>query len=90
MAEPITAKAVFDAIFAGTPAAEIEVLLQSLTEEERQVVVCTACYVLNEIAANCQQRAAEVSQVVALHCHRYAQLQETCFQIDDGEEPPNG
>jgi len=68
MPEPLTDREVFELLLAGTSADEVRLYLERLTAEDRQAVLCTACYLLDELAANCPERANEIGAVIAANC----------------------
>ena len=69
MPKPATDQEVFELLLAGTSADEVQLYLDQLTAEDRQAVLCTACYLLDELAANCPERADEIGAVIAANCH---------------------
>jgi len=68
MPKPLTDRELFEALLAGTSPNEIQAELDQLTAEDRQAVLCTACYLLDELAANCPERADEISAVILANC----------------------
>jgi hypothetical protein len=68
MPRPLTDREVFETLLAGSSPSEIQPELDQLTAEDRQAVLCTACYLLNELAADCPQRADEIVAVIAANC----------------------
>jgi len=63
-----TDREVFEALLAGSSADEVQLYLGQLTVEDRQAVLCTACYLLDEIAVNCHERAEEIGAFIAANC----------------------
>lgn len=52
----------------GAPLDEVQTNLDRLTPAARQAVLCTACYLLDEIATNCRERAEEIEAVIETNC----------------------
>ena len=71
MPRPLTDRALFETLLAGAFPNEIQPELDRLTAEDRQAVLCTACYLLDELAANCPERANEIGAVIAANCLMY-------------------
>ena len=69
MPKPLTDRELFETLLAGASASEIQPELDQLTAEDRQAVLCTACYLLDELAANCPERADAIGAVIAANCH---------------------
>ena len=69
MPKLLTDRELFESLLAGTSANDIQSELARLTVEARQAVLCTACYLLDELAANCPERADEIGAVIAANCH---------------------
>jgi hypothetical protein len=61
----------FEILLAGTAPNEIQPELDRLTAEDRQAVLCTACYLLDELAAKYPERADEIEAVIAANCQLY-------------------
>jgi len=54
---------------AGAPADIVQSHLHSLpTRANRQAALCTACGILSEAAASCQERADEIANFLANNC----------------------
>jgi hypothetical protein len=68
MPEKLTDREMFETLLAGTAPNEIQSELDRLTAEDRQAVLCTACYLQDELAANCPERADEIGAVIAVNC----------------------
>jgi hypothetical protein len=68
MPRPLKDREVFEILLAGSPPNEIQPELDRLTAEDRQAVLCTACYLLDELAADCPERADEIGSVIAANC----------------------
>jgi len=68
MPKSLTDREMFETLLAGTSPNEIQPELDRLTVEDRQAVLCTACYLLDELAANCPERADEIGAVIAANC----------------------
>jgi len=71
MPKPLTDRELFETLLAGASPNEIQPELDRLTAEDRQAVLCTACYLLDELGANCPERADDVGAVIAANCHMY-------------------
>ena len=67
MREPTT-KEVFDAILAGSPAADIGPMLSQLGAEDRHNLLSTVCAMRKDIALNCRSTAAEVDELLRAEC----------------------
>ncbi|HTR35622.1 MAG TPA: hypothetical protein VMH80_06965 [Bryobacteraceae bacterium] len=62
-------KAILDSLLAGAPADIVQARLHSLpTRANRQAALCTACGILGEAAASCQERADEIANFLANNC----------------------
>jgi hypothetical protein len=68
MPSPLTDRELLETLLAGTSPTEIQPELDRLTAEDRQAVLCTACYLLDELTANCPQRADEIGAVIGAYC----------------------
>jgi hypothetical protein len=68
MPKPATDQEVFEILLAGTSADEVQLYLDQLTAEDRQAVLCTACYLLDELAANCHERSEDIGAFIAANC----------------------
>jgi hypothetical protein len=79
MSDLTTAEAVLDALLAGTPIDELEPHLQQLASQERQTVLCTACFILDEVRANCPERADEIVEILERDCGSYCSGKKTCM-----------
>jgi hypothetical protein len=55
-------------ILGGASKDEVQTNLDRLTPASRQAVLCTARYLLDEIATNCRERAEEIEAVIETHC----------------------
>ena len=71
MPKPLTDRELFETLLAGTSQNEIQPELDRLTVEDRQAVLCTACFLLDEIAANCPERADNIGAFIAANCLMY-------------------
>jgi hypothetical protein len=71
MPRPLTGQELFETLLAGTFPNEIQAELDRLTAEDRQAVLCTACYLLDKLAANCPERANEIDAIIAANCRMY-------------------
>jgi len=60
MPRPMTDLELFETPLAGTSPNEIQAELDRLAAEDRQAVLCTACYLLDAPAANCPERACHI------------------------------
>jgi C-5 cytosine-specific DNA methylase len=59
---------VLDAAMAGCQANEIAQLVQTLSPEFRQRVLCALCALHSEIANNCREHAHQIKQLLAAEC----------------------
>ncbi len=51
----MTDREILEQLISGASADEIRTLLGKLTAEDRQAVLCTACFLVPEIGANCRR-----------------------------------
>lgn len=70
--------AVFNELIAGSSPQELQPGLTSLSSEARQAVLCTACFLIEEIAVNCEERAANIAEVITANCQHYQGGVRTC------------
>jgi hypothetical protein len=68
MPRPLTDREVFETLLAGSSPDEIQSELDQLTAEDRQAVLCTGCYLLDELAADCPGRADQIGAVITANC----------------------
>ena len=90
-----TAQEVLEALATGTAANEIQSSLDWLPSTDRQAVLCTVCFTVDEVAANCQDWADEIAKVITLNCSFYKASVRTCGFSRVGDlantvEPSNG
>jgi hypothetical protein len=74
----VTVEEVLEALASGSSASEAQPLLNGLPITDRQAVLCTACFMMEEVAANCQQWADEISELITLNCSFYKAGIRTC------------
>jgi hypothetical protein len=55
----------FDAMMAGSSAAELQPFVDQLSSTEHLALLCIVCFIVAELESNCAQRAAELKQVLA-------------------------
>ena len=65
------ARALFEVLLAGAAREEIQSDLDRLNKEDRQTVLCSACYVVDEVAANCKELASTISDTLSGNCLYY-------------------
>jgi hypothetical protein len=70
----------FDELIAGGSSEELGPGLAELTPDARLAVLCTACFLVEEIAANCQERAANLGEIITANCRFYENGLRTCAQ----------
>lgn len=80
MPDGTTTTDVLEALLAGASVEELEAQLDTLAAEERQTVLCTACYVLDEVRANCVERADEIAEFLQRNCRYFIAGQKTCIR----------
>ena|SRR5581483_6272650 len=68
----------FEQVLAGTPADEIQSDLNRLAATERQALLCTVCFILEEVEMNCRERADEIRKLVQNNCPQYSAGQALC------------
>lgn len=71
MSDSQAAPQVLDALLSGMTTEEIDIRLRALNSVERQAVLCTVCYLLDEVKVNCLERGEEIATVLTRHCPRY-------------------
>jgi len=69
---------VLEALASGTAASEIQLSLDRLSSTDRQAALCTLCFTMNEVAANCQNWADDIAKVITLNCSFYKAGVRTC------------
>ena len=74
----VTAEDVLEALVSGSTASETQPSPDRLPTTDRQAVLCTACFMMEEVAANCQEWADEISEVITLNCSFYKSGIRTC------------
>ena len=72
------AQEVLEALASGTAASEIQPSLDRLPSTDRQAVLCTVCFTVEEIAANCQDWSDQIAKVITLNCSFYKAGVRTC------------
>lgn len=76
------ATSVLNALMAGSPAEEVERDLEQLDPDERQTLLCTACYLMNEVRVNCEQRAEEIAAILRRNSRCYPHGSSKCDQAE--------
>jgi hypothetical protein len=61
----------FEILLAGGTRDEIQPDLDRLPTDERQTVLCSVCYVVDEVAANCKELASTISDTLSGNCLYY-------------------
>jgi len=79
----LTTPDILDALLSGAAGEELESQLQQLEPPERQTVLCTACYMLDEVKATCVERAYEIAQILETNCRFFRSGVRTCYQFGD-------
>ena len=67
-----TAQLAVDALLAGSTAAELQSEVSRLPIVELHALVCTACWMRDEIASNCAAYAEEVDKLLTKNCGIFA------------------
>jgi uncharacterized membrane protein len=83
---------VLEAVMAGRPLSEIEAIVETLSLEDRQELLCTLCSIQHEIASNCAQHGDDVSALLSLNCALYVDGVATCptdQPVAEGSDIPN-
>lgn len=78
MATVVTVEEVLEAFASGTAACDIQPFLDELPTTDRLAVLCTACFMIEEVSANCHEWADEISEVVTRNCSSYKAGIRTC------------
>ena len=68
-----------EAVMSGKPPSELESMLQELPRHDREVLLCTACSIQEEIARNCVQHGNEISALLSASCQFYLNGKATCL-----------
>jgi hypothetical protein len=90
MAAFVTADEVLEALANGSYAGEIQPSLDRLPATDRQAVLCTACFMIEEVSSNCQEWADEISEVITLNCSLYKAGIRTCgFSLQQISSAPD-
>jgi hypothetical protein len=66
-----SAEDLFHVLLSGGTREEVQSDLDHLTKEDRQTVLCSACYVVDEVAANCKELASTISDTLNGNCLYY-------------------
>jgi hypothetical protein len=74
----VTAEDALEALVSGAGASEVQPSLDQLAATDLQAVLCTACFTMEEVAANCQEWADEIIEAVTLNCSFYKAGIRTC------------
>lgn len=83
---------VLEAVMAGRPLSEIETIVEKLSLEERQALLCTLYSIQHEIAINCAQHGDDVSGLLSLNNSLYSDGAATCptdQPVAEGSDIPN-
>lgn len=80
------ARELFDAMMAGTSAAELQPFVDQLSSTEHLVLLCIVCFMVDELESNCAQRAAELKQVLANNCEFFTGS-VACYESCKGKVP---
>lgn len=63
---------------AGVPVEDVDTKLRKLDSDDRYAVVCTACYLHDEVKANSSEHAQLIAAFVERHCRKYARTKKHC------------
>jgi hypothetical protein len=64
----MTARQAIDALLAGSTAVELQPEVSQLPLMELHPLVCSACWMLNDIAGNCADYAEEADKLLTRNC----------------------
>jgi len=78
MPDLTTPTGVLDELMAGTPVEEVEPHLQRLVADDRQTVLCTVCFILDDVRKNCPERADDITEILKRDCRFYVLGDRTC------------
>ena len=73
-----SAEDLFHFLLSGGTPDEIQPNLDRLPTDERQTVLCSACYVVDEVAANCKALASTISDTLSGNCLYYQKGLRRC------------
>jgi hypothetical protein len=73
-----TIEGVLEAFEAGISGEEVQLAIKRLPIHERYAVLCTACYMRDEIAITCPERAKCLGEIVTKNCPFYFSGRRTC------------
>jgi len=76
---PIKAQQVVDALLAGSTAVELQPEVSRLPIMELHALLCSACWMRDEIASNCVEYAEEIDKLLTRNCGIYAAGVRGCF-----------
>lgn len=82
MPDSSNATGVLNALMAGIAIDEFEKRLKQLDSDEQQTVLCTACYLMPEVRANCEQRADEIAEILRRNSRCYSQRRFRCNRAE--------
>jgi hypothetical protein len=68
MPNPLRDREIFEMLRSGAAADEVQNRLAQLTAEDRQAVLCTACFLVDEIKEEYPDRAGEILDFIASKC----------------------
>ena len=63
-----SAEDLFQVLLSGGTRQEIQPDLERLSADDRQTVLCSACYVIDEVAVNCRELAGTISDTLSGNC----------------------
>jgi hypothetical protein len=73
-----TIAGVLDALGAGVSSEEVQLAVKGLPIYQRYTVLCSACYMRDEIAVTCPERANSLGEIVTKSCPFYFSGRRTC------------
>lgn len=71
---------IFEMLIRGVHADQVQARLDRLTAEDRQAVLCTACFLMPEIKATCPERAQEIADFIEANCAMPCSGRKVCGQ----------
>lgn len=77
-----SATSVLNALMAGIAIDEFEKGLKQLDSDEQQTVLCTACFLMPEVRANCEQRADEIVEILKRNSRCFSRGVLRCTQTE--------
>jgi hypothetical protein len=76
-----SAEGLFHVLFSGGTRDEIQPDLDRLSADDRQTVLCSACYVVDEVAGNCTELASTISDTLSGNCLYYQNGLRRCGMV---------